>query len=386
MARKRHWLRAAVPVLLLGLAALSPAQTADRFLDTAADDHPGVRLIIFHPEPYNIRSLQALRDNGFLDVPDLTVVGVYHTGQRSTFSSSKQYVQSNGLDWFKFHAVEAEVSEPVLYRRNNCSSEYEKIFEKADGIIFFGGPDLPPPIYGEKTNLLTEITDPVRHFFEASAVFHLLGGLQDEAFPALLDSRPELPLLAICLGMQTLNVGAGGTLVQDVWSETYGAAVVEDAISLGPEQWHNNPYRKLFPLERLMGPNFHSLQLGSRSVFCRDMGFGAEDHPRILSSHHQAVEKLGKGLVPTATSRDGKVIEAVEHKTYPHVLGVQFHPEHLQLWDAEPRFRLKPGDPPTSYRAILEGSPPSLEFHKKLWGWFADKLAESRARRTMGRG
>jgi putative glutamine amidotransferase len=377
MPRRAFPIRTALLALSLSLAAFLPAQTTDRYLDTAPADHEDVRLIIFHPEPYNVRSLKALRDNGILDIPNLTVVGVYHVRQRSPFADSKNFVRTNGLDWFKFHAVDAEISEPVLYRRNACTPEFETIFGKADGIIFFGGPDLPPSVYGEKTNLFTEITDPYRHFFESSAVFHLLGGLQDPAFPALLDSRPEFPLLGICLGLQTLNAGTGGTLIQDIWSEAYAKTSVEDAISLGPEQWHTNPYRRLFPLERLIGSNFHSLQLGSQSVFCRAMGFKAEDHPRILSSHHQALEKLGKGLVPTATSRDGKIIEAVEHKKYPNVLGVQFHPEHYMLWDAEPGSRLKPGDPPTSYLAILEGAPPSLEFHKRLWGWFAEKLVEN---------
>jgi putative glutamine amidotransferase len=184
--------------------------------------------------------------------------------------------------------------------------------------------------------------------------------------------------------MQTLNVGTGGTLVQDIWSETYGQSLVEDVISLGPEQWHTNPYRRIFPTERLDGEFFHSLQLGSQSVFCKTMGFKTEDHPRILSSHHQALEKLGKGLVATATSRDGKVIEAVEHKKFPNVLGLQFHPEHPMLWDTEPRSRWKPGDPPTSFLALLEGTPPSLEFHKKVWGWFAAKLVESHAKRSPG--
>ncbi len=368
--------------LILWLQAPAPglAQNPQRYLDFAPLEHEDIRLVIFHPELYNIQALEALRKNGILDVPDLTVVGVYHVRQRSDFEDSKAYVGDNRIDWFKFHAVEAEISEPVLYRKNACTPEFEKIFEKADGIIFFGGPDIPPSIYGEKTNLLTEITDPYRHYFEASAVFHLLGGSQDDKARALLESRPGFPILGICLGMQTLNAGTGGSLIQDIWFETYGKPLVEDAISLGPEQWHANPYRNLFPQEKLMGYNFHSLQLGSQSLFSKVLGFRTEDHPRILSSHHQAIGKIGKGLVPTAASRDGKVIEAVEHKDFPHVLGVQFHPEHNRLWDAEPRYRQRPGDPPTSLLAILEGTPPSLDFNKKIWRWFGERLVENHRR------
>jgi len=367
-------------VLAFAVAFPLAAQTPDRYLDGAPERDGSVRLVIFNPETFNIRCLATLRKNGVLDVPGLTVVGVYHVKQTANFAESRKYVAENGLDWFKFHEVSADISEPVLFKKNACSPEYEQIVKKADGVIFFGGPDFPASVFGEKTNLLTKIEDPYRHYFEVSAVFHLLGGFQDEKFIPLLEVRPGFAVLGICLGHQTLNIGTGGTLVQDIWSELYGKATVEDVLALGPEQWHNNPYRLLFPLDKLIGVNYHTLQLGNGSVFVKAMGFQPSDHPRIRSSHHQAVEKMGKGLVAVASSRDGKVIEALEHKKYPNVLGVQFHPEHYLHFDAEPRFRQKPGDVPTSLLAILEETPPSTEFNRKIWGWFAGKLVESHGR------
>jgi len=361
----------------------TPAQTptqaaeADRWLDTAPARDASVRLVIFNPEVFNIQCLAALRKNAALDVPDLTVVGVYHVKQTDRFARSRKYVEENGLGWFKFHAVSAEISEPVLFKTNACTPEFEQIVKKADGAIFFGGPDIPPSVFGEKTLLLTDITDPYRHFLEVSAAFHFLGGAQDPKFKPLLDGRPGFPILAICLGFQTLNVGAGGTLVQDIWTEAYGKTTVEDAIALGPEQWHNNPYARLFPSSDIMGVNYHSLQLGDNSLFVKVMGFASSDHPRIRSSHHQALEKMGKDLVAVASSRDGRIIEAVEHKRYPHVLGLQFHPEHYLHFDDEPRFRMKPGDPLTSLKALLVGAPPSFEFNTAIWRWLSARLAES---------
>jgi putative glutamine amidotransferase len=378
---KRH---AILNVLTLGILCLTlgvylPAQTPapDRYLDQPSVKDGNVHLIVFNPEVWNIAALDTLRTNGAINIPNLTVIGVYHVKQTGNFDESRKFVKEGHLDWFKFHAVSADISEPDLFRKNACTPEFETIVKKADGVIFFGGPDIPPAVFGEKTNLLTEITDPYRHWFEASAVFHLLGGFQDEKSVPLLDARPRFPVLGICLGHQTLNVGTGGTLVQDIWTELYQKTTVEEAIALGPEQWHSNPYRHLFPLDKLMGSNFHSLELGAKSLFVTAMGFKPSDHPRIYSSHHQAIEKLGKGLVAVAFSRDGKIIEAVEHKKYPCVLGIQFHPEHPLLFDAEPRHRQKPGDPQTSFRAILEGTPPSLEFNKAIWVWFAGKLKES---------
>jgi len=364
---------------ILFVTPLVPGQTpsADRYLDGAPDKDAAVRLAVFHPEVYNIRSLEALRKLGIFDVPGLVVVGVYHIKQKDDFAESRKYVEENGLDWFKFHAVSAEISEPVLFKRNACAPELELILRKTDGIIFFGGPDAPASIYGQKTGLLTEITDPFRHYFETSAVFQLLGGSQDATLKPLLDARPDFAVLGICLGFQTMNIGTGGTLAQDIRWDVYGKTSVEDVIALGPEQWHNNPYRALFPLDRLMSYSFHSLQLGDRSVFVKEMGFKSTDHPRILSAHHQGLGRMGKDLVATASSRDGRVVEAVEHKRFRSVLGVQFHPEHYALWDAEPRFAMKPGDARTSLLAILEGTPPSLEYNKKIWAWFAAKLVSS---------
>jgi putative glutamine amidotransferase len=359
------------------LAAQAPTAAPDKYLDSAPDKDGSIRLAVFNPEVFNIRALATLRKSGVLDIPSLTVVGIYHERQTGNFAESRKYAAENGLDWFKFHVVTAEIGEPVLFKANACAPEFAKIVRKTDGVIFFGGPDIPPSVFGEKTLLLTNISDPYRHYLEASAVFHLLGGSQDEKFIPLLDSRPDFAVLGICLGFQTLNVGTGGTLVQDIWTEAYGKSTAEDVIALGPEQWHNNPYRFLFPLDKLIGYNFHSLQLGDNGLFVKAMGFRSTDHPRILSSHHQALEKMGRGLVAIASSRDGRIVEAVEHKKYPCVLGVQFHPEHPLLFDAEPRHRQKPGDAPTSFLAILEGTPPSVEFNKKIWSWFAAKLVAS---------
>jgi len=89
------------------------------------------------------------------------------------------------------------------------------------------------------------------------------------------------------------------------------------------------------------------------------------------------LERMGQGLVAVASSRDGRIVEAVEHKKFHAVLGVQFHPEHYGHFDPEPRHRQKPGDAPTSLKAILENAPPSFEFNTAIWRWFSGKLVAS---------
>jgi putative glutamine amidotransferase len=360
----------------MGLALF--AQAPERFLDQPRPVREGVRLVVFNPTVYNIKCLEVLRSKGILDVPDLTVIGVYHVRQKEDFEASKRYIGERNLGWLKFHAISAEISELVLFRKNACTPEFAAIVEKADGVIFFGGSDIPASIFHQKTNLLSEVDDPFRNYLELSAIFHLLGGSQDAGHQPLLASRPAFPVLGICLGFQSLNVGTGGDLIQDIWTGIYHKTSVEDVIVLGAEQWHNNPYRRLFPLDKLMAYNFHSLQLKDKGKLTQELGFKATDHPRVLSSHHQALGRLGRGWTAIATSRDGRVVEAIEHRRFPNVLGVQFHPEHMLLWNTEPRFRQRPEDAPTSYHAILAGTPPSLAFNKAIWTWFGDKLKENR--------
>lgn len=359
---------------LLAVFALLGAQEPERFFDTAPVKHEGVRLTVFYPSVGTIRNLTALRRTGALDVPGLVVIGVHHAREATDYEDARAYVRENGIDWFRFHTVSSDIPGNALFKTNPCTPEYARIFQASDGIIFFGGPDIPPPVFGEKTSQLTVIEDPIRHYFELSAIFHLLGGSQDPAFKGLLEDRSDFPVLGICLGCQSLNVGTGGTLVQDIWDEVYGERNVEDILALDPQQWHNNPYIKLYPQDGLINYNFHRIRLDEKGMFCTVLGFKGSDGPRVLSSHHQALEKLGRGLRPIASSMDGRIVEAVEHERFPNVLGVQFHPEHRMLWEGEPVHRQAPGDAPFSFKGLLEGTPPSYEFNRGVWRWLSQKV------------
>lgn len=361
----------AIPIFLISGEAV-------RYFDTAPATHREIRLAVFNPSVATIKTVAALRDRGFLDVPGLVVIGVYHRREATDYAESRRYARDGKLSWFRFHEVSAALAGDSLFRENACTPEYAKIFQGSDGIIFFGGPDIPPAVYGEKANFLTIVTDPFRHFFEASAVFHLLGGSQNPAFRGLLESRPLFPILGICLGCQTLNVGTGGTLIQDIWQEGYGTATFEDAVALGSPQWHTNPHARLHPGENLISCSFHRIVLDEKELLGASLGFSAADRPRVLSSHHQALGTLGRGLKTIATSEDGKIIEAVAHEKYAGVLGVQFHPENPMLWEGEPRFHQIPGDSPFSFKGLLEESPPSWSFHKAIWTWLGSALKSGR--------
>lgn len=365
-------LAAAVPVL----SAASAARSENRFFDTVGPEHSGVRLVVFHPTANQVRNIAALRAEKLIDLADLTVIGVYHQKESFDIEAAKALVRDEHFDWFKFHEIPASLETKDVFRANVLSPEIERIFRASDGMIFTGGPDIPPEMYGSPTSLLTTIVDPARHEFELSVLYQLLGGYQDEKFEPLLGSRPDYPILAICLGAQSLNVAAGGTLIQDIWNEVYGKMFIEDILLLGLPDWHDNPYAKLYPTSDLPAGTLHPIAPLDKGKLARELGLAPDAQPYVLSSHHQAMAKLGKNLRVEATSLDGKIVEAMSHDRFPNVLAVQFHPENMNLWDASRPYRLSPQETsPLTWKGFLEAHPPSLEFHKKLWAWFTARLA-----------
>lgn len=335
-----------------------------------------VRLAVFNPSVGTVKDLVALQERHLLEVPGLSVVGVYHEKEKTDYVAARRYVEAHHLDWFTFHPIAASLSPEPIFGKNACTAEFRKIFEQCGGVIFFGGPDIPPELYGEKMSLLTEVRDPIRHYLELSFIFHLLGGSQDEKFKPLLGRR-HFAVLGICLGCQSLNVGTGGSLTQDIWSETYGKNSVEDVIALGRDNWHTNPLYRIDPSQGLFPSFLHPIKLDPKGMFCARFGFPSNVTPSVYSAHHQQIKRLGQGLRVIATSLDGKVIEAVEHERCRDVLGVQFHPESPDLYDPAFRTRFGPEDEsPISLLAVLENNPPSLEFHKKIWAWLSRALVD----------
>ena len=376
------YFRVAIFVLILCLITPYLLSVEERFFDRIDNRYPEVVIAVFYPSIGTIKNVEALIKNNLLAFKKFKIVGVYHYSESYDYSQSKKYVEEKGIDWFVFHKIQGELNEKNLFGKNPCTSDFKKIFQKADALIFFGGADIPPEIYGEKTNLLTQIRTPNRHFVELSCAFHFLGGFQNEKFKPFLERKPNFPILAFCLGVQTLNVATGGTLYQDIWSEVYRVMHVEDVLKLPESCWHKNPYYLLYPLNKLSRSTMHQIRLLPDGKFCKEMKMKPEDKPFILSSHHQALEKLGKGMRIIATSLDGKIIEAVEHVKYPNVLGVQFHPENRTLWDYEVKVKFKPGQGKViSRREILENNPPSFEFHKKIWAWFTKRVIENYKKR-----
>ncbi|MBN1819593.1 MAG: gamma-glutamyl-gamma-aminobutyrate hydrolase family protein, partial [Prolixibacteraceae bacterium] len=177
-------------------------------------------VILTNPTVQNIQTIQFFLNNKLLDINEKKIkfVGVYHSSQIYDFSKTKEYIENRKLKNFFLHEIRDELNEENLFITNDCCDDFKTIFDNSIGIFFFGGPDIPPAVYGEE-NTLSVVTDPGRHYFESSLLFHLLGGFQDKDFAPLLENNPNYFITGFCLGMQTLNVATGGTLIQDIPAE-----------------------------------------------------------------------------------------------------------------------------------------------------------------------
>jgi putative glutamine amidotransferase len=167
-----------------------------------------------------------------------------------------------------------------------------QLLGRLDGLVVTGGAfDIGPEEYGEAARPKLGPVKPARTRFERTLLELAL--------------EREVPVLGVCGGMQLLNVVRGGTLMQDIGTELAGA--------LPHEQAHDSrePAHDV-----LLSPGSALAQLaGVRTM-------------RVNTTHHQAVARLGRGLVVSGAAPDG-VVEAIELTGARFCVGVQWHPELL---------------------------------------------------------
>ncbi|MDR2126506.1 MAG: gamma-glutamyl-gamma-aminobutyrate hydrolase family protein [Prevotellaceae bacterium] len=324
---------------------------------------PKLAVAIVNPTVSNIKTFRYLVDNKILpDVDSFGIIGVYHARQNYDFEHSQKYIDENRL-MMKLVKCESELSAKNIYEQNGCCDIFKEIFEQTQGVFFFGGPDIPAECFNEKTHLMSGITDPYRHFFELSFLFHLLGGSQNENHVALLENNPDYVVIGFCLGMQTMNCATGGTMIQDIPMEVYNLYTVEDVLNT-PDAQHKN-YNSYFDYDDVLtGYNFHRIKPKGDNIISESTG---KNEPYVLSFHHQAVKQTGKNLEIAAVSPDGKIIEALVHQKYKHVAGTQFHPEYTGLYDRNTKIKLKSDDDGNQNFLLLYADEKGETFHRKYW-------------------
>ncbi|MEV5830142.1 gamma-glutamyl-gamma-aminobutyrate hydrolase family protein [Spirillospora sp. NPDC052242] len=182
--------------------------------------------------------------------------------------------------------VERAGAVPVLLPPAASLRGVDALVERLDGIVLAGGGDVDPELYGAERHPETDPPQPQRDRFELALA------------RAVVDA--DVPFLAICRGLQILNVARGGTLVQHL-----------------PEAVGHEGHA---PVRGRMGS--HAVRIAPNSVLGKVLGESAE----VPTLHHQAVGRLGKGLAAVAWA-DDQVVEAAELQGHRFGVAVQWHPE-----------------------------------------------------------
>ena len=179
---------------------------------------------------------------------------------------------------------------------NRATDSPAEILKCVHGLLLTGGGDVLPSLYGATPHATFDPAEPGRDEYEIELVRRAI--------------EADLPVFAICRGIQVLNVARGGTLIQHI-----------------PEEVGTNVEH------RIKEPRFaiaHEVWLNAGSLLDRTLRERLEDADScdVNSRHHQAVKDLGEGLVASASAPDG-VIEAIEDPSRRFCLGVQWHPENF---------------------------------------------------------
>jgi putative glutamine amidotransferase len=331
-----------------------------------------VRLALAYPTVKNIKTFNYLIENKYIDLPSVEIVALCYAHDTYNYNLTKAYVRDNFISNVEFIDIEDKLEPDDLFKENDCTVKFYEIFTKTDGIIFPGGDDLPPNVYGEETSIKTSLENPGRHYFELSLLYHLYGGYQKSDLKPFLEQRPNYCILGICLGAQTMSTAAGGTMIQDIPSEIYSCETYDAATKLNAEELHRNPWYFMYAGDDLLSCSFHHIVMNTA------MKERFKMEPKVLSCHHQSIEKPGKGFEPWAWSTDRKVIEAIQHQKYPNVFAVQFHPEATILY-TKSMYKLEPKGEFVNIPDLLSEN--DKKFHKEFWTYYSEKLKASVAKK-----
>jgi putative glutamine amidotransferase len=199
-----------------------------------------------------------------------------------------------GSHWKPEHSLPYEEAlrgagiEPILIHPGGA------IPEGASGLVLMGGNDVNPARFGEARQTETENPDDARDELECRLIDNFM--------------TRDYPVLAICRGMQILNVQHGGTLIQHLEATSRHRVKTTD---------------KGLPAHRV------EIAPGTKLAAIAGEPLTME----VNSRHHQAIDRIGEGLRVSAHDPEDGTIEAVERPDKRFVIGVQWHPENMSVTD-----------------------------------------------------
>lgn len=213
---------------------------------------------------------------------------------------------SHSISKYNVNAIIQAGGVPVGLPNIMNEADIHQLAEKLDGLYATGGYDIDPTLFGEEPHPKLGTITPKRDHFEMIL------------FKKMLELNK--PLLAVCRGMQILNIAEGGDMYQDIYSQ-----IDRDLLQ----------HSQIAPLDHAA----HFVDVKKDSLLHELTG---KEKLKVNTRHHQANRKIPTSLQVSGTASDG-IIEAVESTEHKFALGVQWHPENL----------LEAGDEPS--KKIYEG-------------------------------
>ncbi len=221
-------------------------------------------------------------------MPDQPLVALIATRQTHPKRAPTYEIQQAYLD-----AILTAGGLPILLPTSLPINALPELVNRFNGFVLSGGGDVDPALYSGHLDTTIHSIDPERDAFELALI--------------PLVRATDKPLLAICRGMQVLNVALGGSLYEDIASALPAAQ---------RHDWYPN-----YPRDYLA----HTVEVEPGSRLARILG---TRKLRTNSLHHQAIRQPAPALEVVAHAEDG-VIEAVELPEKRFAIGVQWHPECL---------------------------------------------------------
>ena len=201
-------------------------------------------------------------------------------------NNERQYVSDAYIQ-----AIKSVGGTPLILPLVKSKTLINDYVELCDGFLFCGGGDITPLLFGQEPLTDTGKTDITLDLFQIRLMKEIL--------------ETDKPILAICRGMQVLNIACGGTIYQD--------------LSLASFETINHMQKSLSRKDVS-----HKIIMEPGTILHRLIGKFAFTN----SFHHQAIHHIGKGLIVSGFTGDG-IIEGIEMPSHTFVVGVQWHPENM---------------------------------------------------------
>jgi putative glutamine amidotransferase len=206
---------------------------------------------------------------------------------------ARKYPTAYAFDYLKrsyYEAVERSGGVPLILPNTKKLQLIDQMLKVVDGLLISGGNDVDPCFYNEKKIAKNLWSTKERDLFEITLVRKA--------------RRKEIPILAICRGMQLVNVAFGGTLYQDFsFEKQFLDHTLEGSLR----------YNKT-----------HSVVISGNTKLYSIIG---KKRIEVNTSHHQMVKKVAPGFILSAWSEKDEVIEGIETKDDHYLICIQWHPE-----------------------------------------------------------